>query len=183
MSERKSSPGESTLAALLREKRKRGRPRHEVARQSVYVALSDAQKQRMSGLADHLPEGLSRADVPDMAVMTLAVRLNAVRRAVAGRDRELPEGITDFDSLYYLWDLRPPAPEDGSRWTSIRLSPQQAVEFGRLQGTLNALFGANRSDVFALALSLLDDLLEHGDRPWPYRALPQFQEYLERTFL
>jgi hypothetical protein len=183
MSERKNAPGDSTLAALLREPRKRGRPRHDVARQTVYVALSADQKTLISRLARQLPAGLGRADVPDMAVMTLATRLGAVRRAVAGRARELPEGITDFESLYYLWDLLPVPAAEESRWTSVRLSPQQAVEIGRLQGALNALFGINRSDVFTLALALLDDLFLHTPLPPDCDTLTDFQEWLQETFL
>lgn len=150
----------STLAALLEDKPKRGRPQHDVKRQNVYVALSAAQKQIMKDLAQRLPDGLARADLPDLAVSILAARLEALRRAVAGRNREIPEGITDLSSLFLLWDLRLPPPQPDLKWTSIRLSPQPAIELGRAHGTLNAVFGANRSQTFELALMLLAQFFE-----------------------
>ncbi|MDX1615374.1 MAG: hypothetical protein R3300_13760 [Candidatus Promineifilaceae bacterium] len=157
MSKRK----ESTLAALLEEKKKRGRPPRAVSRQNVYVALTQAQKRHMRRLARGLPEGISRADIPDIAVTLLAVRLEVLRRAVSGRNREVPEGITDLDSLYLLWDL-PLTEENGqAKWTSVRLSPQQVIDLGRVHGVLNALFGANRSQVFGLGLALLERCLKN----------------------
>ncbi|NJN55715.1 MAG: hypothetical protein HC804_13790 [Anaerolineae bacterium] len=55
----------STLAALLKDKpHKRGRPSHPVSRQNVYVALTPEQKELLKQLADYLPEGIVRADVP-----------------------------------------------------------------------------------------------------------------------
>lgn len=36
----------STLAALLKEKPRRGRPSHNVSRQNVYVALAKSQKNK-----------------------------------------------------------------------------------------------------------------------------------------
>src|SRR5688572_11303914 len=99
---------ESTLAALLEEKPKRGRPRRAVSRQNVYVALSPEQKQVLKQLAELLPEGLSRADIPDLAISLLATRFEILRRAVSDRNREIPEGVTDLDSLYLLWDLALP---------------------------------------------------------------------------
>ena len=72
---KKRSP--STLAALLKEKPKRGRPPRAVSRQNVYVALSAQQKSDMSELAEQLPEYLSRADLPDLAITILAARLEA----------------------------------------------------------------------------------------------------------
>ncbi|MBP7999481.1 MAG: hypothetical protein KA314_08425 [Chloroflexi bacterium] len=155
---------ESTLTALLREKPKRGRPRHAVSRQSVYVALTVEQKELVKQLAETLNEGLDRSDIPDMAVMLLAVRLEALRRAVSDRDREMPEGITVLDSLYLLWDVPLPLPSEAS-WTSIRLSPQQIIQLGRSQGLLHALFNANRSEVFSLGLGLLKLLLESEALP------------------
>lgn len=154
MTKGKNKRQDSTLSALLEEKPKRGRPRHKVQRQSVYVALTPEQKGLLTSLAKQFT-GLKRADIPDIAIITLSVRLEAVRRAVSDRQRELPEGITDFDSLYFLWDVPVPKDDAETKWTSVRLSPQQAVEFGRLQGTLNAIFGANRSEVFTLALTML----------------------------
>lgn len=158
-----SSSNESTLAALLREQPKRGRPRSQIERQSVYVALSPEQKAQLTSLTARLPDIFVRADVPDLAVTLLSARFEQLRVAMSDRERELPEGVTDLESLYYLWDIPiRPAPT-GTKWTSIRLSPQQVVQFGRLQGTLNALFGANRSQVFTLSLDLLDDLLRRAD--------------------
>ncbi|MCA9959601.1 MAG: hypothetical protein R3E31_04790 [Chloroflexota bacterium] len=150
----------NTLAALLEDKPKRGRPQRDVKRQNVYVALSVAQKQAMKDLAQRLPDGLGRADLSDLAVSILAARLEALRRAVAGRNREIPEGITDLASLYLLWDLSLPPEEPELKWTSIRLSPQPSIELGRAHGTLNAVFGANRSQTFELALMLLAQFLE-----------------------
>lgn len=152
MSRKKS---QDTLSALFEDEPRRGRPRHKVPRQSVYVALSKVQKAAITSIARQLPTSIKRADVPDMAVMILTARLNQIRNAMAGRDRELPEGITDMESLYFLWDVDLPDISADTTWTSIRLSPNQVVEFGRLQGTFNAMFGANRSQVFTLALSLL----------------------------
>ena len=151
---------DSTLAALLKEKPKRGQPPHEVSRQNVYVALSDEQKEHLTDLADSLPETFVRADIPDMAIMVLATRMEGLRRAVAGRTREIPEGITDLESLYLLWDL--PLPEGGNatNWTSIRVSPQQAIDLGRINGIFSVLFGATRSEVFSLALALLTQFVE-----------------------
>jgi hypothetical protein len=119
---------ESTLAAL-------------VSRQNVYVALSPEQKQVLKQLAELLPEGLSRADIPDLAISLLATRFEILRRAVSDRNREIPEGVTDLDSLYLLWDLALPNGSPKSEWTSVRASPQQVIELGRVHGTLNALFG------------------------------------------
>lgn len=151
----------STLAALLKDKPKRGRPSHNVSRQNVYVALTKSQKKQMQQLAGLLADDISRADIPDLAISILSVRLEALRRAVADRNREMPEGITDLESLYLLWDLPlPTAAEKDPTWTSIRVSPQQAIELGRVQGTLNAVFGTNRSQTFSLALSLLAQLIE-----------------------
>lgn len=145
----------STLAALLEEKPKRGRPRRTVSRQNIYVALSTKQKEQMTELATQLPEGLSRADLPDLAISILSARFEALRQAVADREREIPEGITDLESLYLLWDMPIQNNAEELKWTSIRVSPQQAIELGRIHGTLNAVFGANRSQTFSLGLVLL----------------------------
>ncbi|MCA9897974.1 MAG: hypothetical protein H6654_06335 [Ardenticatenaceae bacterium] len=151
----------STLAALLKEKPKRGRPSHNVSRQNVYVALAKSQKKRMRQLANLLSDEIGRADIPDLSITVLTARLEALRRAVADRNREMPEGITDLESLYLLWDLPlPTADEKEPSWTSIRVSPQQVIELGRAHGTLNAVFGANRSETFSLAMSLLEQLIE-----------------------
>lgn len=160
MSNQPEKQKDSTLAALLKEKPQRGRPRRDVSRQNVYVALTVAEKRHMRNLSKDLPKSIVRADVPDLAVTVLSARLEAMRRAVADRNREIPEGVTDFDSLYLLWDMPIPDSEEERKWTSIRLSPQEAIELGRVQGTLNAAFGATRSDTFSLGLALLTQYLE-----------------------
>lgn len=160
MSNQPEKNKDSTLAALLKEKPKRGRPRRDVSRQNVYVALTVAEKSHMRSLSKEMPKSIVRADVPDLAVTILSARLEAMRRAVADRNREIPEGVTDFDSLYLLWDMPIPDSDEERKWTSIRLSPQEAIELGRVQGTLNAAFGATRSDTFSLGLALLTQYLE-----------------------
>lgn len=150
----------NTMAALLEEKPKRGRPRHAVSRQNVYVALSPDEKALMKKLVGFLPGELKRADLADLAITALTGRLEALRRAVAGRSREIPEGVTDLESLYLLWDLPLPSTDVEGRWTSIRVSPQEVIELGRAHGALNAAFGASRSDTFSLALALLEQYLK-----------------------
>lgn len=150
----------STLKDLLRDKPKQGRPPRMVARQNVYVALYPEQKALLDELKTLLPAGLARADLPDLAVSVLTARMDALRQAVAGRNREIPEGVTDMASLFLLWDLEVPPREPADKWTSIRLSPQQVIELGRAHGTLNAVFGANRSETFSLGLALLGQFLE-----------------------
>jgi hypothetical protein len=184
MSKQKSDPSKydaSTLAALLEEKPKRGRPRHSVSRQTVYVALRTDEKEQMKALAKRLPAGLSRADVADLAVTMLAARLEALRRAVAGRDREIPEGVTDMVSLYLLWDLPLPPRESDERWTSLRLSPREVIELGRVQGMLNAAFGANRSETFSLALALLAPFLEQGGLAKTEATLEEIRRLIQET--
>ena len=226
----KAEPDEqkvSTLKELLRDKPKRGRPRRMVARQNVYVALRPEQKALMAALATRLPVGLGRPDVPDLAVSVLTARMEALRSAVAGRTREIPEGVTDLESLYLLWDVAPPAGDDRrqtpddrrptaaerrtaadrrqvadeagaaagidpsvgrrpppaeptEKWTSIRLSPQQVLELGRLHGTLNAAFGAGRSEVFGLALALLAQFLERHPLDGVEMGLSEVREMIFR---
>ena len=130
------------------------------------MTLHPEQKAQLSALARRLPQSLGRPDLPDLAVSVLTARVEALRTAVVGRTREIPEGVTDLESLYLLWDLALPRREPADRWTSIRLSPQQVLELGRVHGTLNAAFGANRSEVFGLALALLAQFLERN----PMRA-------------
>jgi hypothetical protein len=149
----------ATMAALLKEKPRRGRPPRKVSRQNVYVALRPDEKKQMKDLAGRLPDGLARADLADLAITILSVRLEALRRAFAGRDREIPEGVTDMESLYLLWDLPLPAADGEEQWTSVRASPRQVIELGRAHGALNAAFGASRSDTFRLGLVLLDEYL------------------------
>jgi hypothetical protein len=159
---KKSKRRSSTLAALLEDKPKRGRPRRNVSRQNVYVALSRIQKEELSDLVSCLPKGIVRADLPDLAIAILAARLEALRRDVSDRDREIPEGITDMESLYLLWDLPLPANPPTPKWTSIRVSPQQVIELGRAHGLLNAVFGVNRSQTFSLGLALLGQFLRRN---------------------
>ena len=116
----------SPLSALLKDHPRRGRPRHAVSRQNVYVEMSARQKAQMASMAARLPKGLRRADIPDLAATILAARLGQLRRSVAGRNREMPEGIMDLMALYLLWDLPLPDSEP-QKWTSIRLSPQQVI--------------------------------------------------------
>jgi hypothetical protein len=153
----------ATMAALLKEKPKRGRPPRKVSRQNVYVALRPDEKLLVKEISKILPDGLARADVADLAITALNARLEALRRAVAGRDREIPEGVTDMDSLYLLWDLQLPPKDAEGKWTSVRVSPQQVIELGRAHGALNAAFGASRSQTFSLGLMLLDRYLSESD--------------------
>ena len=148
MSKKKTEPTEydaATMAALLEEKPKRGRPPRKVSRQNVYVALRPDEKTLLKELAGRLPDELARADLADLTITILNARLEALRRAVAGRNREIPEGVTDMDSLYLLWDLPLPPKDVEDKWTSVRVSPQQVIELGRAHGALNAAFGASRS--------------------------------------
>lgn len=170
----------STLKELLRDKPKRGRPPRMVSRQNVYVALHPEQKKQTTQLAAFLPDNLARADVPDLAVSILTARMEALRLAVAGRTREIPEGITDLDSMYLLWDLPVPPAEQAEKWTSIRLSPQQVIELGRAQGTLGAAFGANRSQVYSLGLALLAQFLEQNPLNGSELRLSDVREMLFR---
>jgi hypothetical protein len=176
---------DSTIAALLEEKPKRGRPRRSVSRQNVYVALSQEQKERMRSLARALPEGVNRADIPDMAINLLSTRLELLRQAVADRNREIPEGITDLDSLYLLWDLPLPSSEqhEEPKWTSIRVSPQQVIELGRVNGVLNAMFGANRSEVFGLGLALFTEFHKKEMADRPYQTVEDVDKLIEDIFL
>lgn len=169
----------STLAALLKDKPKRGRPSHNVSRQNVYVALSKFQKKQMRQLAGLLAKEIGRADIPDLSISVLSARLEALRRAVADRNREMPEGITDIESLYLLWDLPlPAASEKEPSWTSIRVSPQQVIELGRAHGTLNAVFGASRSQTFSLALSLLEQLIEDHPLIQQYTTVEELRKHI-----
>ncbi len=163
MSSQQNKDRTSTLAELLKDKPRRGRPPHSVSRQNVYVAISAEEKQEIKRLAELLPESFSRADLPDLAIAILTARLEALHRAVADRNREIPEGVTDLESIYLLWDLSVPEKSPERKWTSIRVSPQEVIELGRAHGTLNAAFGANRSDTFSLALVLLANYLETRD--------------------
>ena len=168
---------QSTLAALLEEKPRRGRPRRLVSRQNVYVAFSEEEKQAVQHLSQQLPNSFNRADVPDLAITVLATRLESLRRAVAGRTREIPEGITDLDSLYILWDLSAPTHDAKLNWTSVRVSPQQVIELGRVHGSLNALFGATRSQVFSLGLSLLEQFLQNSKTLKALKASHSLEEF------
>jgi hypothetical protein len=174
---------ESTLAALLEDKPKRGRPRRSVSRQNVYVALAPEQKQELKQLSEMLPDGLSKADIPDLAISLLAARFEILRRAVSDRNREIPEGVTDLDSLYLLWDLSLPNGVMPAEWTSVRASPQQVIELGRVHGTLNALFGANRSEVFALGLALFAPFVERELLKRKVTSLKEARDLISRIYL
>lgn len=174
---------DSTLAALLRERPRRGRPPRAVSRQNVYVELTQEQKDLLTTLSERLPEEFARADVPDLAIMALTTRLEGLRRAVAGRTREIPEGITDMESLYLLWDLPLPDEEVPAKWTSIRLSPQQAIDLGRIHGTLNMLFGATRSEVFTLALALFNVFLRRDYDGESVDSLLEMNEIITDIYL
>ncbi|GAB4280320.1 MAG: hypothetical protein Kow0080_33130 [Candidatus Promineifilaceae bacterium] len=189
MSDQKKEPREekapSTLTALLKEKPKRGRPPRSVSRKNVYVALSKEHKEVMSQLSRELPGWLSRSDLPDLAITILYARMEALRKAVADRDREIPEGITDLESLYLLWDLPLPEKNNNEKWTSIRVSPQQSIELGRVHGTLKVLFGTNRSQAFALGLALLSQYLHTNDigELENIDSLTQLQQYIRNNIL
>ena len=171
----------ATMSALLKEKPKRGRPPRVVSRQNVYVALYAEEKALMKRLAKQLPEGLARADLADLIVTILTARLEALRRAVAGRNREIPEGVTDLESLYLLWDLALPQGEGEEKWTSVRVSPQQVIELGRAQGALNAAFGSSRSETFRLGLNLLDAFLSGGAYAESAMTLEQLRENIQES--
>ncbi|MCB8944920.1 MAG: hypothetical protein H6658_14315 [Ardenticatenaceae bacterium] len=173
----------STMSALLEEKPKRGRPIRAVSRQNVYVALSQAQKDEIKRLASFLPEKVKRADVPDLAISILTARLEALRRALADRNREIPEGVTDLVSLYLLWDLSLPKQSEEEKWTSIRVSPQQNIELGRAHGTLNAAFGANRSETFVLGLALLAAFVEEAELQKTSLTLSQLRQKILDIYL
>jgi hypothetical protein len=173
---------DNTLAALLKDKPKRGRPPRQVSRQNVYVALTDAQRRQIKALTRLLPDTLSRADIPDMAVNVLSVRMESLRRAVSGRNREIPEGIVGLDSLRLLWDI-PLREEEEARWTSIRLSPQQVISLGRVHGILNALFNATRSDVFDLALALLFQFLNGEMEGKNYQDMDEIYDWMRDIYL
>lgn len=173
----------STLAALLQDTPKRGRPPLAVSRQNVYVSLSDAQKAEMAELGKQLPKALKRSDVPDVAIAVLNVRLEALRQAVAGRNREIPEGITDLESLYLLWDLPLPEKDVELKWTSLRVSPQESIELGRAHGTLNAAFSANRSETFSLALSLLHQFLDQYSQEVASLSLHDLRQKIVNLFM
>jgi len=182
MSSQHNKDRTSTLAELLKDKPKRGRPPHLVSRQNVYVALTSEEKEEMKRLATFLPNDLSRADLPDLAIAVLTARLEALHRAVADRNREIPEGVTDLESLYLLWDLALPAKQSERKWTSIRVSPQESIELGRAHGTLNAAFGANRSETFSLALILLAQFLETEEVP-STKTLPEIRKHILSNYL
>ena len=179
MSERKRS----TLAALLEEKPKRGRPPRAVRRKNVYVAMPRDLKKSVENMAGELPDGLGRADIPDMSVNLLTIRMELLRRDVADRDREIPEGVTDLESLYLLWDLPLPNEEVKPGWTSIRLSPQQTIELGRVHGALNAMFGANRSQVYWLGLTLFRQFLSIELAGKSFESPPEVNAWMQRIYL
>jgi len=172
-----------TIAELLKDRPRRGRPRRAVSRQNVYVALTPDQKQIIRMMVGRLPRGLVRADIPDLAIYLLSVRLEVLRLAVADRNREIPEGITDLESLYLLWDLPLPADNGEGKWTSIRLSPQRVIELGRARGVLNALFGVNRSQVFNLSLILFNQFLDSDLERKKTASLDEVVALISRIYL
>ena len=137
----------------------------------------------MKAMAERLPGNIARADIADLAITLLTVRLEELRRAVSDRSREIPEGVTDLDGLYLLWDLSLPVADEELNWTSIRLSPQQVIELGRVHGTLNALFGATRSQVFSMALALFEQFLSSHLEEEQHRSLPAMQAWIANTYL
>lgn len=174
----------STLAALLKDKHpKRGRPSHPISRQNVYIALTPSQKQTIKQLALSLPEVITRADVPDLVITALTVRLEGLHRAVADRTRTIPEGVTDLESLYLLWDLPLPGKDDAAAWTSIRVSPQQVLDLGRAHGTLNAAFGATRSQTFVLGMALLIQSLEDHPPDSSLNSLEAVRQQIIHNYL
>ena len=77
------------------------------------------------------------------------------------------------------WDEMKPTPEEfEEKWTSIRVSPQQVIELGRVHGALNAAFGASRSQSFSLALALLKDFLEHQSLQGTEMTLAEVRVYM-----
>lgn len=184
MSKKKTESSEydpATMAALLEEKPKRGRPPRKVSRQNVYIALTPAEKGLMKELAGRLPNGLARADLADLTITILTARLEALRRAVAGRSRDIPEGVTDMDSLYLLWDLPLPPEGEDEKWTSVRVSPQQVIELGRAHGALNAAFGASRSETYRLGLILLDRYLGEAGIQETTMTLDELRENIRES--
>ena len=179
MSKRKKG----TIAELIRDKPRRGRPRRAVSRQNVYVSLTLDQKQVIQSMVGRLPGELVRADIPDLSIYLLSVRLEVLRLAVADRNREIPEGITDLESLYLLWDLPLPSDNGEGKWTSIRLSPQRVIELGRAGGVLNAIFGVNRSQVFSLSLILFDQFLDNDLESVESTSLDDVIELITRIYL
>lgn len=173
----------STLAALLKEKRKRGRPSHPITRQNVYIALTPGQKRQIKQLLPLLPTVVTRADVPDLVITVLSIRLEGLHRAMMDRNRTIPEGVTDLVSLYLLWDLPLPGNDDDAKWTSVRVSPQQVLDLGRAHGTLNAAFGATRSETFVLGLALLAQSLEDHPLDPTLKPLEQVRQQLIRNYL
>ena len=182
MSSQPNKERASTLAELLKDRPKRGRPPRRVSRQNVYVALTDKEKQLLEHLVQFLPAHLVRADLPDLAIAVLTARLDSLHRAVADRNREIPEGVTDLESLYLLWDLEVPARIVERKWTSIRVSPQEVIELGRAHGTLNAAFGANRSEIFSLALVLLNQFFDTEQLP-DIQSLPELRKLILSKYL
>jgi hypothetical protein len=88
-----------------------------------------------------------------------------------------------LESLYLLWDLFVPPTNEETHWTSIRVSPQQVLDLGSLHGTLNAAFGATRSDVFVLGLSLLSQCLEDFPLAAATYTLETVRQHIIRNYL
>ena len=178
------SEQQSTISALLKEKPGRGRPRHAVPRETVYVELAKADKARMKVMSGKMPAAFSKADIPDIAIFILSTRFEGLRRTVADRDRQLPEGIIDLASLYLLWDLPLPPKKEIYKWTSIRLSPQQVEQLGRTHGGLKARFGVGRSQVFLLGLALCEQFLQNNETAIAsYGDLISLKSFIQSIYL
>jgi hypothetical protein len=85
---------------------------------------------------------------------------------------------------YLLWDTSPDKINEGDcKWTSIRLSPQQNLELGRVHGTFNAAFGATRSQTFSLGLALLSQYLEDYPLENSTLRLEEIRATIARNYL
>lgn len=124
--------------------------------------------------------------MPTFRVPQHLCSFGSLRSPSPGRRRSQPrnaKGITDIESLYLLWDLPlPSTSETEPAWTSIRVSPQQVIELGRAHGTLNAVFGANRSQTFSLALSLLEQLIEDHPLIQQYTTVEELRKYIMELY-
>ena len=108
-------------------------------------------------------EGLARADLADLAI----TMLNGAPGSAAARGRRSqprdPRGGHRYGLSLSAVGSATAAEGREEKWTSVRVSPQQVIELGRAHGTLNAAFGASRSDTFSLGLVLLDRYMSAGD--------------------
>jgi hypothetical protein len=63
------------------------------------------------------------------------------------------------------------------------LTPQQAIELGRAHGTLKALFGVNRSQVFGLSLALLYQFFREEMVEKRYSSVEDVHNWITRIYL